>query len=312
MRIEQYISQLLYRYQCVTIPGFGSFVTEIQSARISESGTTFYPPFKKLAFNNRITNNDGLLVDFISQVEKITFEEALKKVELEVNSWTTLLDLNQPVILKNIGTFKGNGELSYLFEPTENINYLTRSFGLSSFTSPEIKREIYKKEAQAFEDKAPITLTPEKRTYPWLKYAALFVIGVGIGGYYLNQWHVSKNEKQLLLVEQAVQEKVEAKIQEATFFIEAPMKALTLTNTDTKNYNYHLVAGAFKNEENAIKALNALLDLGFDAKKISPNKHGLHPVLYGSFSNAEEAQKVLDSIRISHNKEAWMLVQELH
>jgi hypothetical protein len=252
------------------------------------------------------------LVDFISQLEKISFEEALKKVEIEVNSWIAQLESNQPVLLKNIGTFKGNGELSYLFEPTESINYLTASFGLSSFTSPEIKREVYKKEAQLIEEKAPITITPEKRTYPWLKYAALFIIGVGIGGYYINQWNVSNNEKQLLLVEKAVQEKVEAKIQEATFFIEAPMKALTLTNSLEINQNYHLVAGAFKNVQNAEKTLQTLLNLGYKAKKISPNKHGLHPVLYGSFSSAGEAQKALDSIRATHNKEAWMLVQELH
>ena len=36
MKIEQYISQLLYRYQCVTVPGFGAFLTDYQSAKIDE------------------------------------------------------------------------------------------------------------------------------------------------------------------------------------------------------------------------------------------------------------------------------------
>jgi len=36
MKIEQYISRLLYRYQCVTVPGFGAFLTEIQPAQLHE------------------------------------------------------------------------------------------------------------------------------------------------------------------------------------------------------------------------------------------------------------------------------------
>ena len=44
MKIEQYISQLLYRYQCVTVPGFGAFLTEFQSAQLDENSHSFYPP----------------------------------------------------------------------------------------------------------------------------------------------------------------------------------------------------------------------------------------------------------------------------
>ena len=46
MKIEPYIAQLLYRYQCVTVPGFGAFLTEIQSAQLIESSNSFFPPKK--------------------------------------------------------------------------------------------------------------------------------------------------------------------------------------------------------------------------------------------------------------------------
>ena len=36
MNLEYHISQLLYRYQCVTIPGFGAFLTDYQSAQWHE------------------------------------------------------------------------------------------------------------------------------------------------------------------------------------------------------------------------------------------------------------------------------------
>ena len=54
MKIEKYIAQLLYRYQCVTVPGFGAFLTEIQSAKLNESTNSFFPPKKIVSFNSQI------------------------------------------------------------------------------------------------------------------------------------------------------------------------------------------------------------------------------------------------------------------
>jgi 2',3'-cyclic-nucleotide 2'-phosphodiesterase (5'-nucleotidase family) len=71
MKIEQYISQLLFRYQCVTVPGFGAFLTEFQSAQLDENSHSFYPPKKMVSFNPFIKNNDGLLANHLAQAEKI-------------------------------------------------------------------------------------------------------------------------------------------------------------------------------------------------------------------------------------------------
>ena len=74
MKIEPYIAQLLYRYQCVTVPGFGAFLTEIQSAQIIESSNSFFPPKKMISFNAYLKNNDGLLANHIAQAEKTSYE----------------------------------------------------------------------------------------------------------------------------------------------------------------------------------------------------------------------------------------------
>jgi cell division septation protein DedD len=146
-----------------------------------------------------------------------------------------------------------------------------------------------------------------------LKYAAIFAVGLGVTGYFGNQWYQKKVAAETLLVEKSVQQKVEDKIQQATFFIESPIPSVSLTveEESTETFNYHLVAGAFKEERNAERALQTLKNLGYNAKKISPNKYGLHPVLYGSYASMEEAQSALQSIKQSHNKDAWMLVLSL-
>ena len=77
MNVNRHISSLLYRYQCVTVPGFGAFLTEIQSAQLNGSAVTFNPPTKVISFNANIKNNDGLLANHISLTEKISYEEAV-------------------------------------------------------------------------------------------------------------------------------------------------------------------------------------------------------------------------------------------
>ena len=87
MKIEQYINQLLYRYQCVTVPGFGAFLTEVQSAHLDETSHSFYPPKKIVSFNPYIKNNDGLLANHLAVSEKISYEIAVSIIQNEVSSW---------------------------------------------------------------------------------------------------------------------------------------------------------------------------------------------------------------------------------
>ena len=59
MQLETYISDLLYRYECVSVPGFGAFLTQRVSAKINDTTNTFYPPKKTVSFNEQIQKNDG-------------------------------------------------------------------------------------------------------------------------------------------------------------------------------------------------------------------------------------------------------------
>src|SRR6476659_8783579 len=142
MKIENYIAQLLYRHQCVTVPGFGAFLTEIQSAQFNEVSNTFYPPKKLISFNSYLRNNDGLLANHISLSEKVDYDTAVQKIKEEVDSWKNSLENYQPILLNNIGILKLTAEGNLAFEAFNQVNYLAEAFGLSSFISPLIKREI--------------------------------------------------------------------------------------------------------------------------------------------------------------------------
>lgn len=312
MKIENYISALLYRYQCVTVPGFGAFLTEIQSAQLNGSTNTFYPPKKVVSFNPHLKNNDGLLANHISLQEKISYDDAVLAVQNQVAIWTEQLQRRELLVLKNIGEISMNSEWNWVFEPVTSVNYLADAFGLSAVVSPAVQREVLKAQVEALEEKAPIVFTPErKKNYSFLKYAAAIVMTVGAGGaaykYQYDQQFANDN----LMVEKAVQEKVQSKIQEATFFIENPLPAVTLNVAENAKKPYHVVAGSFRNEANANRIFDELKALGFEPIRLEQNQFGLFPVLYGSYSSYTEAQNKMKEIHKSHNKEAWLLIKEL-
>ena len=313
MQIEKHISDLLYRYQCVTVPGFGAFLTETVSAHVIGSASSFFPPKKVVSFNANVKNNDGLLANHVALQEKMSYELAVIKIGDVVNEWTYLLQNRNRVVLKNIGEISVNNEMNWVFEPANTVNYLTDSFGLSSFVSPEITREVLKQEVEALEEKAPIIFTPErKRDYSYLKYAAIFVTMLGAGGFGYKTYYDQQIETKTLAVQKNVQEKVQQQIQEATFVISAPVEAVELSVAAPveEKMPYHLVAGAYRSEENANKAITELKAAGFEnAKMLSMNKHNLYPVVYGSFKNLNEAQTERKNIQKSHNAEAWLLIE---
>ncbi|MBL0014742.1 MAG: SPOR domain-containing protein [Flavobacterium sp.] len=319
MKIEQYISQLLYRHQCVTVPGFGAFLTEIQSAHLHENTNSFYPPKKVISFNSHLKNNDGLLANHIAQIEKTSYENAVASIESEVVIWNSILQVNEKFVLKNIGELHLNSEKNIVFTPVESVNYLKESFGLNSFVSPAIKREVaqhiientVKEETPIVEEKEIVQLKPEVRTgRPYLRYAAILILGLATTATVGYKMYENQVAKETLLVETAVQKQVQNKIQEATFLLETPMPAVTLTVSEEKML-YHVVAGAFRNEENAQNIYTDLLKSGFKARRIAPNKHGLFPVLYGSYATYAEAQQAMIEIQKANNPDAWLMVKAL-
>lgn len=324
MNLDQHVSQLLYRYPCVVVPGFGGFLTEIKSAELNENTNSFSPPKKLVSFNANLQNNDGLIANHIAVSDKITYENSVRFIASEVASWKSNLENNGVLKIKNIGNFSLNADAKLVFVPSDDLNYLSASFGMNSFVSPFVKREIEKKvfkfNHENEEQIAPITKIEDvedietvenhKIGIPsYLKYAAVLLVSTGIAGsfgYKMYQDNVSKNQ---LLVEIDVQKKVESKIQQATFFISNPLPEVVINISPV--LNYHVVAGAFKKQKNAEKEYNKLISKGFEAKILTENKFGLIPVLYGSFASYVDARKEMNRIQRSSNPDAWVLIQEL-
>ncbi|HBK82449.1 MAG TPA: SPOR domain-containing protein [Flavobacterium sp.] len=312
MNVSYHISSLLYRYQCVTVPGFGAFLTQIQSAQLLGSAVTFCPPTKVVSFNANIKNNDGLLANHISLQEKISYDDAVALLSKEVDTWVTKLQNRETLSFENIGILKLSNESSWFFEPVNTTNYLTSSFGFNSFISPSIKREEFKKQVEELEENVPIVFTLEnKKNYSYLKYAAAALLFFGLTGtisyrYYNDVLAAQKT----FLVEKAVQQKSQNKIQQATFFIDVPASSVytPIKETPEKVTMYHVVAGVFSNQKNAQNAYADLIVKGFKAQLGEKNQNNMYPVFFQSFSDYNEAKLFLSNLRNTTNSQAWLLI----
>ncbi|MFS4483570.1 SPOR domain-containing protein [Hyunsoonleella sp. 2307UL5-6] len=310
MQLETFISDLLFRYECVIVPDFGAFLTERQSATVNEVNHSFYPPRKVIAFNEQIQNNDGLLARYIADVEKIPFEVAVTKIKKRVKILKSYLTQGETITFNNIGEIIFNSEGKIVFEPSYNLNYLTDAFGLSQFDTTVVNREVYKETVAAIEEATPIAITPEKRkNRGYLKYAAVALIALTLGGVLASKYYVGEIEAHNQLAQRKATQQLETKIQEATFNLNA-LPAITL-NVTKQTGNYHIVAGAFRVEANCDKKVAQLKADGFSARKIGANRYGLHQVAYASYEGRLDALKALRNIKKTHNKDAWLLVQKL-
>lgn len=302
MNLETYIKDLLYRYDCVIIPDFGGFVTKTTAAKLDENTHQFFPPTKQLSFNSHLNNNDGLLANYIASVENISFEKASNAIALSVIKWQNEIQ-KKALNLEGIGVLKLNDNRQIIFEPNTTINYLSTSFGLSSFESSAIKR--YQQEVKTM---VPEVAKKDRKGIPtFIKYAATAAILLTLGGTAIYTKYQENTQKEFL----AKQHKdLEKKIQTATFVISNPLPTIELKATKEIEKPFYVVAGAFQVKENAQKKVDQLLNEGYNAKIIGVNKWGLTQVVYDSFADKNEAINYLYKIQDTVSKDAWLLIKK--
>lgn len=157
--ITNYLKELLNDNECVIIPEFGAFISKRHSATIDYANHSFIPPFKEIVFNDKLTNNDEILVDFISKKENISKEDSFTKIQNFVNQTAAILDVNNEYVMEGLGKMRKFGN-DYVFEVSHSENLLGDSFGLTEFNyKPVFRTETYQiiKERIVVEQKAKNT-----------------------------------------------------------------------------------------------------------------------------------------------------------
>src|SRR5690606_13018649 len=135
-------------------------------------------------------------------------------------------------------------------------------------------------------------------------------VAIGIASFSGMFFYADGVKQHNLAEKQKANKLLESKIQQATFVVDNPLPKLNITVKKTHG-NYHIIAGAFRMQENAVTKIAQLTDKGFQARDIGMNKYGLHQVVYGSYNTREEALQQLRHIKTTDNPDAWLLVEKL-
>lgn len=299
MQLTKHISQLLYRYDCVTVPGFGAFLGEPVSALLNETDQVIYPPSKSISFNSQLQSNDGLLAHAVTQSEQMVYEEAVRAIHKEVVRWKAQLHQGETLTLERIGTLVLNAEKSIVFTPSKTHNHLAASFGLVPVPAHKVDRSV------AIPPKQIPVATSTSATSTFVRYAAAAAVALAIG--YAGVFSYNDYAQDQLLVQEAsLRADAQKEVQEAVFDL-GDLPVLTL---NTSREQYHIIGGAFGVPTNAERYVQTLQSKGYaGAHQLSPNNRGLHPVSLGSFSDKSAAIAFLRQVQRDEIKDAWLLKQ---
>jgi len=299
MHLENYISDLLYTHDCVVVPGFGAFLTRYQTAELDKNTHTFYPPKKTVGFNIRLQENDGVLAHRIDKETKNGLKKSVAFIEKEVAVWQQHLAQNKFLSLEKLGDFSVDNLGKWQFVPSANVNFLPESFGLSAVVSKPLVNKPVKRIVPIQETKTPST---------WYKYAAVAAVAVSVGGFLGFNYYNQQVSQYNLAEKQKADKMLQQRIQAATFQLNASETPVTIQIV-SKSYPYHVIAGAFREEENAHKRMEELIQNGYQARLLGTNTYGLHQVAFQSFSDKSTALEFLEEIRTQVFSDAWMLIE---
>ncbi len=340
MRLQVFITDLLFEHDCVVVPGFGGLVANYRSARLNRSTHIVQPPSKHIGYNRNLINNDGLLVHHVAGIMGITYTQALAKVEEEVANCQHLLNTEGRIVWEKIGVFFKDKSGQIQFVPEEQENFLLSSYGLGPVQLKYVAQQL------PIKDTPVISLDAGKRAAAGVwKIAAAAAIPLLIGGALLLRNQLNSNSdfhlasfnpfESAKVVSNYTPRPADSTWQVTEFVpATAPVptepeaapaeqpKTAAVPKTNTANHNkkdtvpnktastvlkgkYAVIGGAFKVKSNATNFVKKLQAQGFDAQ-IAGTKDGLTLVAYGIYNSSAEAENAIENILTDKSARAWV------
>jgi nucleoid DNA-binding protein len=304
--VAEYIKTLLYEYDYVTVPNFGAFIANYQPSSQNEISGSLMPPQKKIAFNELLKQDDGLLAMQIARREGIKLDESKRRIHQYVEEVKDNLAYQRFFTFDKIGTFSLNDENKLVFEPDRRNNFFSESFGFDSLFPKQNEKEKYQYDNQDLSLESGFVQNPQQKSFGYMLYA-LPILLLSAGLFYVlfsnkpvrntafssvfptefieRKPEIVRPEIEKPILEQpskvetiseiskpeitpSLEPKIEAKKIEEPKPIEPEKKEIVeVPSTITeKTYRYQVVAGLFKSEENAKKLSAKFISSGLNSK----------------------------------------------
>lgn len=304
MEINQYIKELLLLNDCVIIPEFGGFVANYKPATIENN--QFFPPTKEIAFNNKLNSNDGLLINYISETEGIDYFGAKQKLDSFVEETNLNLERNRNVFFEGVGYLHYDSRENLLFEPQLRQNLLVDSYGLQNFSYEKLYQRQMPKPAFKVEYREPVPVIFQKRKLQKLAIAIPLLFAMALIPIKNNKVFLSKSD--MGMWETFIQSAPAVSVQ--TSEPTTAEYAANIAAPEQVQFNYYIIGGSFKSEENALNYLQQLKEQGYNGQNLGVFK-GLHRIAMKGFVTIEDAQKELNTLLYQNPQSGvWISAKE--
>ena len=332
IELAKHIEVLLLKNDCVIVPGFGGFVAHYSEARYESDEQLFLPPLRIVGFNPQLKLNDSLLVLSYTETYDISYPEAHRRIEDEVNELRQHLETERCYELNGIGQLTLNTEGNLLFEPCE-AGILTPSlYGLGSFTmSPLVTNTVEQPSDDKEESNGSITIKMS-----WLRNAvavaaailAFFLLAPPVANT-LSTDTVSKMGFNVLptlnttikdstiledttsevqqFVTDADSQKTEPAPEEKVKTVDEQPPTTSETIQTKSTPSFCIVLASQVSRANADDFVERLKKAGYSHARVCEH-HSIRRVVYGYYESQTEAVKELRNVR--GNKffeEAWVM-----
>ncbi len=339
--ISGYIREMLFRHDCVIIPGFGAFIGNFFPARTDRREGLFLPPSRKITFNRHLTGNDGLLIGHISSALGTGYGEARDIILEWADDLRRKIMAGNPVPIDHLGTFSLNYEGAIIFDPDTTVNYLLSSYGLSAYHRQPVagydvrKRALEKRsEPSVSQPSVRSLLTRAAVIIPILVALALVPFNdhlfkgnieestlnpLARAELEFNRAQIDADRSAIITEETVTEEHVPTApaVTEAAVTEEHVPTAPAVTEAAVpppvsrpsqavvvEEYRYLLIIGSFQGEDNALTMVERLRRQGFDPE-VAGGPDGFLRVSAQSFPTLDEARVVLDKVRKEYSG-AWV------
>lgn len=139
IELARHLEVLLLSNDCVAVPDFGGFVAHYIHAHVDEADRMFLPPMRTIGFNPQLKMNDSLLAQSYMEAYDISYPEALRRIEQEIDQIRRQISYEGTCQLDSIGTLSSNDEGIICFEPYESGVLTPSLYGLGSYEFPLLK-----------------------------------------------------------------------------------------------------------------------------------------------------------------------------
>ncbi|GAB4036766.1 HU domain-containing protein [Spirosoma gilvum] len=191
--VNDYLKKLLYQYDCVVVPELGAFLTHYQSASFTESNGLYLPPRKRVAFNEALRLDDGILANYIMLHEPVTREGAQRHISSFVAELRQQVETTGRFELEGVGTFTYNDEGRLQFGPSLRHNFFGEAYGMSPLSVQAItKQNLPEPVIEAIpvstalgpvKVEEEVSLTPYRPARPYWRVAAIALLVGSLGAF---------------------------------------------------------------------------------------------------------------------------------